>query len=164
MSPNGRWAHDRAGLCAQCGASLPASEKSLRSIKRENGRMKEAPSTRVSALGQKQTCAAQKVMSLYPLTNPAYRFKRIGLEAGPLSQWLYSALGETNLPVICVETRTYRRTLDVPARFRNSRAVGAVLGLTPCWYQSGENDHTGAVTWARSRCGRRFAREVSGRS
>jgi transposase len=38
-------------------------------------------------------------------TNPAYHFKRIGLEAGPLSQWLFSALAETGLPVICVETR-----------------------------------------------------------
>ena len=27
------------------------------------------------------------------LKDAAYRFKRIGLEAGPLSQWLYSALG-----------------------------------------------------------------------
>jgi transposase len=33
-----------------------------------------------------------------------YRFKRIGLEAGPLSQWLVSALAEAGLPVICVET------------------------------------------------------------
>ena len=39
------------------------------------------------------------------LTNPAYHFKRIGLEAGPLSQWLFSALAEAGLPVICVETR-----------------------------------------------------------
>jgi len=39
------------------------------------------------------------------LTNPAYRFKRIGLEAGPLSQWLFSALAEAGLPMICVETR-----------------------------------------------------------
>jgi hypothetical protein len=28
------------------------------------------------------------------LKNPGYQFKRIGLEAGPLSQWLYSALAE----------------------------------------------------------------------
>ena len=28
------------------------------------------------------------------LTNRAYRFKRIGLEAGPLSQWLFSVLAE----------------------------------------------------------------------
>ncbi len=230
------------------------------------------------------------------LRNPTYHFKRIGLEAGPLSQWLYSALGEANLPVICVETRhmrailkaqinktdrndargiaqmmraglyrpvhvktlrsqklrmllthrkllqskaiaiendlrgtlrnfglkvgvagavkfearirelvetfpdltvlvepllvvrrtlreqlgilhrhlldlarddevcrrlmtipgvgpvvalTYRATVDVPARLRNSRAVGAIVGLTPCKYQSGESDRTGAI----SKCG-----------
>jgi transposase len=39
------------------------------------------------------------------LKNPACHFKRIGLEAGPLSQWLYSALAEAELPVVCVETR-----------------------------------------------------------
>jgi transposase len=45
------------------------------------------------------------------LTNPAYQFKRIGLEAGPLSQWLFSALAEAGLPVICVETRHMRAAL-----------------------------------------------------
>jgi transposase len=45
------------------------------------------------------------------LANPAYRFKRIGLEAGPLSQWLFSALAEAGLPVICVETRHMRAVL-----------------------------------------------------
>jgi len=44
-------------------------------------------------------------------TNPAYRFKRIGLEAGPLSQWLFSALAEAGLPAICVETRHMRAAL-----------------------------------------------------
>ena len=230
------------------------------------------------------------------LTSAGYHFKRLGLEAGPLSQWLFSALAEAGLPVICVETRhmrallkaqinktdrndargiaqmmraglyrpvhvktlrsqklrmllthrkllqskaiaiendlrgtlrnfglkvgmvggakfearikelvenvtdlgvlvepllivrralreqvallhrrlltivrdddvcrrlmtipgvgpvvslTYRATIDVPARFRNSRAVGAVLGLTPSKYQSGEIDRTGGI----SRCG-----------
>src|SRR5665811_464414 len=29
------------------------------------------------------------------LKNPTYHFKRIGLEAGPLSQWLFSALADT---------------------------------------------------------------------
>jgi len=233
---------------------------------------------------------------LQVLKNSAYRFKRIGLEAGPLSQWLYGAFAEANLPVICVETRhmravlkaqinktdrndargiaqmmraglyrpvhvktlrsqklrtllthrkllqskaiaiendlratlrnfglkvgmvgavqfearirelvenlpdltalvepllvvrrvlreqiavlhrrvlavardddvcrrlmtipgvgpvvalTFRVTVDVPTRFRNSRAVGAVLGLTPCKHQSGESDRTGAI----SKCG-----------
>src|ERR1700751_1441565 len=45
------------------------------------------------------------------LTNSSYRFKRIGLEAGPLSQWLFSALAEAGLPVICVETRHMRAVL-----------------------------------------------------
>ena len=45
------------------------------------------------------------------LTNSAYRFKRIGLEAGPLSQWLFSALAEASLPAICVETRHMRAVL-----------------------------------------------------
>src|SRR5476651_1317749 len=45
------------------------------------------------------------------LTNPAYHFKRTGLEAGPLSQWLFSALAEVGLPVICVETRHMRAVL-----------------------------------------------------
>jgi transposase len=43
--------------------------------------------------------------------NPAYHFKRIGLEAGPLSQWLFSALAEAALPVICVETRHMQAVL-----------------------------------------------------
>src|SRR3974390_3159042 len=49
-------------------------------------------------------------------------------------------------PVVAL---TYRSTVDVPARFRNSKAVGAVFGLTPSKYQSGEIDRTGAI----SRCG-----------
>ena len=240
--------------------------------------------------------ASEPEALLAALKNPAYHFKRIGLEAGPLSQWLFSALAEAGLPVICVETRhmqavlkaqinktdhndargiaqmmrvglyrpvhvktlrsqklrtllthrkllqskaiavendlrgtlrnfglkvgmvgtakfearikalvenlpdlavlvepllivrrvlreqitvlhrhvlaivrddevcrrlmtvpgvgpvvalTYRATVDVPARFRNSRAVGAVLGLTPCQHQSGESDYSGAI----SKCG-----------
>jgi transposase len=48
---------------------------------------------------------------LAALKSGVYHFKRIGLEAGPLSQWLYNALGEANLPVICVETRHMRAVL-----------------------------------------------------
>jgi len=240
--------------------------------------------------------ASEPEALLQVLANTRYRFKRVGLEAGPLSQWLYSVFAEAGLPVICVETRhmramlkaqinktdrndargiaqmmrvglyravhvktlrsqklrvllthrkllqskaiaiendlratlrnfglkvgmigtvkfetrirdlveslpdlavmvepllivrrvvreqlgvlhrrllavvrdddvcqrlmtvpgvgpvvalAYRATVDVPARFRNSKAVGAVFGLTPSKYQSGENDRTGAI----SRCG-----------
>jgi transposase len=39
------------------------------------------------------------------LKNPAWQIIRIGLEAGPLSRWLFSGLAEASLPVICIETR-----------------------------------------------------------
>src|SRR5450432_3961063 len=49
--------------------------------------------------------ASEPEALLVVLNNPVYHFKRIGLEAGPLSQWLFSVLAEAELPVICVETR-----------------------------------------------------------
>ena len=55
--------------------------------------------------------ASEPEALLAVLTNPAYQCKRIGLEAGPLSQWLFSALAEAGLPVICVETRHMRAVL-----------------------------------------------------
>jgi hypothetical protein len=38
--------------------------------------------------------ASEPEALLQVLTNAIYRFKRVGLEAGPLSQWLYSVLAE----------------------------------------------------------------------
>ena len=55
--------------------------------------------------------ASEPEALLAALKNPAYHFKRIGLEAGPLSQWLFSALAEAGLPVICVETRHMQAVL-----------------------------------------------------
>src|SRR5436853_850634 len=46
------------------------------------------------------------------LKQDALAIERIGLEAGPLSQWLYSALVEAGLPVICVETRHMKAALS----------------------------------------------------
>jgi transposase len=55
--------------------------------------------------------ASEPEALLAVLKNPAYHFKRIGLEAGPLSQWLFSALAEAELPVVCVETRHMQAVL-----------------------------------------------------
>ena len=41
-----------------------------------------------------------------------YAFGRIGLEAGPLSPWLYAGLVEAELPAVCVETRHMRAALS----------------------------------------------------
>ena len=60
---------------------------------------------------REERAASEPKALLAALANPAYHFKRIGLEAGPLSQWLYSALTEADLPVICVETRHMRAVL-----------------------------------------------------
>ena len=38
--------------------------------------------------------ASEPEALLQVLTNPSYHFRRIGLEAEPLSQWLFSALAE----------------------------------------------------------------------
>ena len=48
-----------------------------------------------------------------------------------------------------VVSLTYRATVDLPARFRKSKAVGAVFGLTCSKYQSSESERSGRY----SRCG-----------
>ncbi len=60
---------------------------------------------------QEARVASEPEALLQVLTNTICRFKRVGLEAGPLSQWLYSVLAEAGLPVICVETRHMRAML-----------------------------------------------------
>lgn len=39
------------------------------------------------------------------LTETGFRIKRIGLEAAPLSQWLFDGMARDGLHVICVDTR-----------------------------------------------------------
>ena len=82
--------------------------------------------------------ASEPEALLQVLTN-TIDLKRIGLEAGPLSQWLYSVLAEAGLPVICVETRHMRAMLKAQinktdaillafVQVRPHRNVVAVLG------------------------------------
>src|SRR6201997_4078746 len=63
---------------------------------------------------------------LQVLRNTIYRFKRVGLEAGPLSQWLYSVLAEAGLPVICVQ---FLNTCGVD-RLPNLQVLHHVLRLS----------------------------------
>jgi transposase len=46
-------------------------------------------------------------------------------------------------PVVAL---AFRATIDVPARFTRSKAVGAVLGLTPVRHQSGESSRIGKIS------------------
>src|SRR5215207_4557304 len=45
------------------------------------------------------------------LTSIGGDYVRIGIEAGPLSQWLVNGLTEADLPVVCVETRHMKALL-----------------------------------------------------
>ncbi len=61
-------------------------------------------------------CRELKVTShpedlLRVLKDPAWNLVRVGLEAGPLSQWLFNGLAEAGLPVVCIETRHARAYL-----------------------------------------------------
>ena len=81
--------------------------------------------------------ASEPEALLAVLRNPDYHFKRIGLEAGPLSQWLYSAIAEAGLPVICVETRHMRAVptgdeQDRSQRCPRHRANDAGGPTAPC--------------------------------
>src|ERR1700694_5479422 len=71
-------------------------------------RSKKRPYAIVDEAGR--ICREMKVVShpedlLAVLCDPAWRLERVGLEAGPLSQWLFSGLAEAGVPAICIETR-----------------------------------------------------------
>src|SRR6476660_6252467 len=70
------------------------------------------------------------------LTNPAYHLKRIGLEAGPLSQWLFSALAEAGLPVICARANANEKIKLIQPACRTTPRIVAV---------SSEEPHTGSA-------------------
>jgi hypothetical protein len=143
-----------------------------------------------------KVCCELKVTShpddlVQVLQDPAWRLERVGLEAGPLSQWLYSGLAMAGLPdlaevIACllaarqslrecfatlhrkvlamvrdddvcrrlmtipgvgpVVSLAFSATIDIPARFKNSKAVGPALGLTPVLNQSGESNRIGRVS------------------
>src|SRR5271156_1750087 len=65
------------------------------------------------------------------LKTPAYHFKRIGLEAGPLSQWLFSALAEAGLPVICVETRHMKAVLKAQINKTDRNDARGIAQIPP---------------------------------
>lgn len=46
-------------------------------------------------------------------------------------------------PVVAL---AYTATIDIPARFRNSKAVGPILGLTPVLHESGESRRIGRIS------------------
>lgn len=62
--------------------------------------------------------------------------ERVGLEAGPLSQWLHAGLVEAELPVVCLETRQLKAVLKIQ-RVKSDRndARGIAQAVRTGWYQ-----------------------------
>jgi transposase len=79
-----------------------------------------------------RVCREIKVVShpddlLQILQNPAWDFGRIGLEAGPLSQWLFDGLAVAGLPVVCIETRHTKAFLKAQVNKSDCRDAGQPL-------------------------------------
>lgn len=61
---------------------------------------------------------------------------RLGLEAGPLSSWLYAGLKERGWPVVCIETRRLRavtRAMPVKSDRKDAEAIAQVMRTG--WYR-----------------------------
>jgi Domain of unknown function (DUF3387) len=116
---------------------------------------------------QEARVASEPEALLQVLTNTIYRFKRVGLEAGPLSQWLYSVLAEAGLPVICVETRHMRAVLkaaSVAALSPRSQSQHRLLGTSSytraaSGLSASERPMTAGSTWTSRR--RRWRRSLN---
>lgn len=71
-------------------------------------------------------CREKKVIS-HPddlvalLCEPQWQIERVGLEAGPLSQWLYEGLAKAGVPVICIETRHTKSFLNAQQPNKSDR-------------------------------------------
>ena len=76
---------------------------------------------------------------------------RLLIKQSPTCRLLMGVPGIGALSVLA-----YVSTVEDPARFARSRAVGAHMGLTPRKYQSGEIDRSGRI----SRCGDALARSL----
>jgi transposase len=84
-----------------------------------------------------------------------YELRQIGLEAGPLSQWLYAAMREGGLAVTLLETRHVRdafKAMPVKSDRNDARNIAQLMRLgwfRPVHYKSMAAQQTRAVLTAR---------------
>jgi transposase len=83
------------------------------------------------------------------------RLARIGLEAGPLSQWLFTALKQAGLPMELLETRHVRnafRTMPVKTDRKDAHGIAELMRLgwfRPVHCKSSDAQETRALLTAR---------------
>jgi transposase len=71
------------------------------------------------------------------LVGSGFALGRIGLEAGPLLQWLHAGLARASLPVVLLETRQLRATTKAPpvkTDRNDARAMAQVVSTG--WYKA----------------------------
>src|SRR5947208_13758121 len=65
-----------------------------------------------------------------------FELARIGLEAGPLSQWLYAAMKQAGLAVELIETRHVRKALEtMPMKTDRNDARGIAQLMRVGWFR-----------------------------
>ena len=83
------------------------------------------------------------------------KLARIGLEAGPLSQWLFAAMKQAGLPMELLETRHVRnafRTMPVKTDRKDARGIAELMRLgwfRPVHCKSSDAQETRALLTAR---------------
>jgi transposase len=82
---------------------------------------------------------------------------RIGLEAGPLSQWLYAAMKPAGLPVELLETRHVRTAFKImPVKTDRKNARGIAQVMRPGWFRPVHCKSLAAqesrACWGRANC------------
>ncbi|MET3524886.1 transposase [Mesorhizobium abyssinicae] len=88
-----------------------AIRKEKRSMKHYAGLDVSVKETAICIVDETGTACREVKVPTHPedvarvLKDPAWRLQRVGLEAGPLSQWLFEGLAKAGLPVVCIETR-----------------------------------------------------------
>ena len=75
-------------------------------------------------------CLSEPAALIAMLQKAGDGFVRIGLEAGPLSQWLYFGLIEAELPAVCIETRHAKAAM---ARWQRTRTTGTTPARLRRW-------------------------------
>ena len=76
--------------------------------------------------------ATEPTAILAVLKDETLAIERIGLEAGAFSQWLYGALAEAGLPVVCVETRHMKAALSAQRNKtdrNDARGIAQMMGV-----------------------------------
>src|SRR5437868_11376037 len=73
------------------------------------------------------------------LRSLGYELSRIGLEAGPLSQWLFAAMREAGLAVELLETRHVRKAFEaMPVKSDRNDARGIAQLMRLGWCRPGD--------------------------